>query len=65
VMMRNQVVFVLIGRGGVMKNVSAMTEKILQFVYAFQLVPKKSIRSLGFNYVYSGEVVNKCIEEDF
>jgi len=48
-----------------MKNVSAMTEKILQFVYTFQLVPKKSIRSLGFSYVYSGEVVNKCIEKDF
>ncbi len=48
-----------------MKNVSAMTEKILQFVYAFQLVPKKSIRSLGFNYVYSGEVVNNCIKKGF
>ena len=64
-MMRNQVVFVLIGRGGFIKNVSAMTEKILQFVYTFQLVPKKSIRSLGFSYVYSGKVVNKCIEKDF
>ena len=48
-----------------MKNVSAITEKILRFVYAFQLVPKKSIRSLGFNYVYSGEMVNKCIEKGF
>lgn len=47
-----------------MRSDAVTTDRILQFVFAFQLVPKRSIRSLGFSYAYSGKIIVNCINRE-
>jgi hypothetical protein len=38
---------------------------ILEFVYAFQFVPRMALRSLGFNYSHTGAAVEQCIKRNY